>query len=793
MKAISILFIYLLTLNLLHAQQDLRLPGEVVRQNSRVKTGQVEYLSNVNIQATQATPRFSDAKGQFTLVFADKPVYNVTRIFATKNHMEVVNKTDLERAAVIGRLSKLRIIMCPADELLENQLRYYCIAEESIVKRFKLRISRLEQANADLDALIASVNKDFHLEVKTKKEAIYALEKEWGKALEAALEIAEKFAAINLDDADQLYLQADAAFKKGDFDQVLELLKYDLIEKNLRNIQSNLSAADTLTKEGQHKIAKGQENLRQTIQNALFGARVAKLNGSWKKAEDYYDLAVKGDETDLKVVFEAAVFLQKQNQFAKARQYYDQALEQPVQPYGKSAIFNNLGILLKDNNMMIEAKKAFEEALHIISQLAAKNPSVYLPDVVPILINLGVLLSASKKMMDAKQAFEEALLISRRLAAENPDVYEPHVAMALNNLGALLDANNEIVGAKQAYEEALQIRRQLAGKNPDAYLPHVANTLNNLGVLLLYAYKEVVGAQKAYEEALEIYRQLATKNPHAYLPGLASTLNNLGILLKNKDEMIEAKQAYEEALQIRRQLAAQNPQAYNLEVVMMDINIGLFYKQLLKTTGDMSLKKAGLDLMQDANRRLSMFLETHPLVQQYRPNIQQLIDFFQAFDKTASPLSQKLNRVDELEKLNNEEKDPRQMILRQKEIISMLLEVESIVPPGKEQVTNKLIASRYGFLAWYQLFDQQFAAAEQSALTGIKKDPGEEWIHANLAIALLYQGKWVEARQIYTALKDKPYGEGTYKDTFLKGLEALKEAGIVHPDIAKARQFLLNK
>ena len=86
----------------------------------------------------------SDACGSFTLVFADKPAYTVTRIFAEKNGMEVVNKTDLERATVIGRLDKLKIVMCPAGELMESQMQHYGIAQEAIVSRFKKRIATHE-------------------------------------------------------------------------------------------------------------------------------------------------------------------------------------------------------------------------------------------------------------------------------------------------------------------------------------------------------------------------------------------------------------------------------------------------------------------------------------------------------------------------------------------------------------------------------------------------------------------------------------------------------------------------
>jgi len=439
---------------------------------------------------------------------------------------------------------------------------------------------------------------------------------------------------------------------------------------------------------------------------------------------------------------------------------------------------------------MSGAKKALEESLQIYRKLADKNPDVYLPYVATILNNLGRLLYFTKEMIGAKKAYTEALQNYRKLADKNPDVYLPYVAGTLNNLGVLLRDNNEMSGAKKAYEEALPIYRKLAEKNPDVYLSDVAMTLNNLGILL-QDNNEMSGAKKAYEEALQIRRKLADKNPDVYLPDLALTLNNLGALLYATNEMIDAKKAYKEALQIYRKLADKNPRVYSLDVAMTDINIGLLYEQLLKTTGDVTLKTAGIELMQDAVQRLSIFPETHPKVQQYRPYIEHLTKFFQDFDEAAFQLQQQFERFTVLNTKNETENDPHQKVLRQEEILGILFEIEKTMP-GNEEL-KKMIAGNYGSLAWYQLFDKQYSAAETSARTGLEKDPKEEWINTNLVLALLFQSKWEYSKQLYERLKDKQYGKGTYKDTFLEDLDAMEKEGITHPDVAKARALLGKK
>jgi hypothetical protein len=55
---------------------------------------------------------------------------------------------------------------------------------------------------------------------------------------------------------------------------------------------------------------------------------------------------------------------------------------------------------------------------------------------------------------------------------------------------------------------------------------------------------------------------------------------------------------------------------------------------------------------------------------------------------------------------------------------------------------------------------------------------------------LLFQGKYLEAEKMYISLKDKPYKNATYKDTFLANFNELEKAGVTHPDIAKIKTIL---
>ena len=111
------------------------------------------------------------------------------------------------------------------------------------------------------------------------------------------------------------------------------------------------------------------------------------------------------------------------------------------------------------------------------------------------------------------------------------------------------------------------------------------------------------------------------------------------------------------------------------------------------------------------------------------------------------------------------------------------------------------IADKLGSLAFYQLFAKGFKDAEHTAREALNPqtfekpenyDKNIEWVHTNLALALLYQGKFEEAKIIYIKYKDEPYRDKTYKEVFLEDLKALEDEGITHPDVARIRKILKN-
>jgi hypothetical protein len=325
MKRVA-LFPLLFLGQILHAQQDIKLPGIIVEQNSQYRTGSIKHLSNAEVKSAGAMPQRSDANGQFTLVFADRPGGDVARIFAAKSGYEVVNDEELKQASVIGRLKPLKIVMCEQGRLYDNQIAYYNIAKDAAVAAYERKVATLQKQGKESERLLAELRVQFSQDIKTNEEALALLSKQRQETEKYAKELADKWVTVNLDDESPTYQRAFAAFEAKNIELAKAILDSVNLEKRLALNSREKTKEKVLVDTLQKNIAKREEEIRQDINICLFKARLHKLDYEWAEAERFYDLALAYDEGNFNVVFEVAHFMQSQNQFSKALSSYKKAL-----------------------------------------------------------------------------------------------------------------------------------------------------------------------------------------------------------------------------------------------------------------------------------------------------------------------------------------------------------------------------------------------------------------------------------------------------------------------------------
>ena len=233
MKYTLISLFFALFVQVLCAQQDINLPGVVVEQNSKYRTGSTIYLPNAEIKSAGTAPQRSDVNGKFTLVFADRPGGDVARIFAAKSGYDVVNEEEMKQAAVIGRIRPLQIVMCVAGQLYENQIAYYNIAKDASIATYQRKTAILQKEGKEKERLIAELRVQFNQDIKTKEEAMALLDKQRQTAEQQAKEMADKWVTVNLDDESPAYMRAFAAFEARNIEMAKAILDSVDLEKRL--------------------------------------------------------------------------------------------------------------------------------------------------------------------------------------------------------------------------------------------------------------------------------------------------------------------------------------------------------------------------------------------------------------------------------------------------------------------------------------------------------------------------------------------------------------------------------
>ncbi|MEL7005823.1 MAG: hypothetical protein AAFN93_24305, partial [Bacteroidota bacterium] len=238
-------------------------------------------------------------------------------------------------------------------------------------------------------------------------------------------------------------------------------------------------------------------------------------------------------------------------------------------------------------------------------------------------------------------------------------------------------------------------------------------------------------AEAAHSEAFTIYQQLAQYQPRVFEMEVARSSVLIALLKQQKDQSYEALLLFRQALQITDKY----PEL-----------------PLANTISNFVLKSIGQ--------------ETADLI---------LWDWYQ--------------RSIKLEELVYAQENEANRAAPQEKVVDNL-EQAFAERPNSPRIRTYL-SIQLGNLSWYYIFARNFTGAETVARRGLEIDESQTWINSNLVIALVFQGRFEEAKPIYVQLKDQPYDENRMWTTiFLEDLFTLENAGITHPDVRLVRQLL---
>ena len=560
-----------------------------------------ERLSKVMVKVQHNSPVISGDDGTFTFALpADVNRYLVESV--TKKGYVLVDPEVLKRQ--YAHSTEIPLIFVLEDEAQrQKDIEAATIKVRNTLKREMRKkedeLDALRESNAIKQAKYDSLIKEFYQERNNSESLVK--------------EMAECFVSIDYDQLNDFNRQVQACIENGELMKADSLIrsKGSFEERFIRvkmQQKTNAKREDEIRQE-QDYLTKSKALAEKDIQDLaedLYMQHTIFLQRSLMQDSALYCLKMRADidSSNPEWQFDVARYAQKQNQFNKARVYYEKALEigrqlasanpEAYRP-AVAATLNNLAGLYSNIQRFTESEQMYKEALEIYRQLASANPEAYRPAVAMILDNLAVLYSNIQRFTESEYMHKEALEIRRQLASANPEAYRPAVAMTLYNLAFLYSNIQRFTESEQMYKEALVIIRQLASANPEAYRPAVAMILNNLAGL----YSDIqrfTESEQMYKEALEIRRQLASANPEAYRPAVAMTLYNLAGLYSDIQRFTESEQMYKEALEIGRQLASANPEAYRPAVAATLNNLAGLYSDIQRFTESEQMYKEALEI-----------------------------------------------------------------------------------------------------------------------------------------------------------------------------------------------------
>jgi tetratricopeptide (TPR) repeat protein len=303
--------------------------------------------------------------------------------------------------------------------------------------------------------------------------------------------------------------------------------------------------------------AKNETSQEEEISDILRTASAERRTGNYSGALSHLKQALEiklaggGVQGQLSTIYNnLGIVLRDQGKLAEAMTYFQRALalDEKVLVSDDPALatrLNNIGSVLRDQGKLAEAMTYFQRALALDEKsLGSDNPAV-----ATRLNNLASVLRDQGKLDEASTYLRRALSIGE--TALGPD--HPEVANLLSNLGGVLRDQGNSKEASVFFQRALTIGEKVLG--PDH--PMVANFLSNLG--------GVLRDQGRSQEAAVLFRRALAIDERALGPDhptVANRLSNLGSVLRDQGELEEAAALFHRALAIdEKALGRDHPSA----------------------------------------------------------------------------------------------------------------------------------------------------------------------------------------------------------------------------------------
>jgi len=729
---------------LLQAQTTVK--GFVTEQNSGNKP-----ISGVQIKALGTEPELSDNAGQFQLNFTNKKAGDriiVSEI--TKKGYEIVNK-DIVNNWVITNYAdkKTKIIMCPEGLIAKNTLKYYEISLAGLTRGYHDRNKRLQEklSKTEIDALTYSKLAD-------------SLARQFDNQQKQLEKLADKFARENFDDCSAIHQQAFQSFKMGNIEEAIRILETVDSETEIAKAKQQQNKAEKIINEGIDMLSQSKNIIQQNISKLMFQKDLYITSFRFQEAEQCFIAALNADTTNFETIFAFAKYFYNNVELEKSITWQTKALELASNDIDKSEVLNYLGIIMRNTDQIDSAEANFKEAIRIRRKLAESDPKVFNLFLANSLSNIANVQMIKSKYKESEINDTEALNLLKESDMNNPDV-KNEIASVLSSLIDIMSLSNQIDKAKKYLTESEKLYNELISINYKEKFNHFAWTPYYRLANIQLKQGKTIEAEANLDTSLNLFRKLANQNPSLYNYKIAIILNDLAVNELNMKQFDKAELNALESVKIHKEIIKLQP--------WDDLN----FASSLQTLYQIQIYKKQFDKSEE--------------------NFKQVINIYKEHKKINPQLSEDIiaNIYENYSVLNFENYQYEIGDRYSKEA----LKIYTNLVKSKSEYKSSL-AYCYSVYAAYQLKNKNFELAESLARKSLETDSSFIYVNTNLALALLFQGKYEEAKKIYIEMNDKLInGEKSkkYKEAFLEDFDWLEKDGVTHPDIEKIREILNQK
>lgn len=483
-----------------------------------------------------------------------------------------------------------------------------------------------------------------------------------------------------------------------------------------------------------------------------------------------------------------------------------------------TSVFINIGNLQREMHDYKEAEESYlsgSNAFYKIVELTNDDNDKFF--FAQKLTELGDLRIDMKKYKLAEENLFEALYIYKNVNINDSLSYKESFINTLNHLSKLNLKLNRLTNAELFIFDALNKCRTYMKFDSLKFMSSLSVSLDIMG-----QYKMLLNENKSAEicldESLNTIEKLVVISSKKYNPQYATILSDYAIVQEKEKKYDLAEKYFLKSLKIRRELALEKPEVNDLQLVSILNELSEFYiqtNQYKKAEGAL-LESLTLCynlkfywgnnydeellntyyLLSDLSIRDKNFKESeifHKEAIYYCNSI--IKNGFTEVEQKKIKLIRELEQIKNIRIESNTLENTLNKDLHNNNSISKDSVQISQSANTKDENDFTDHSTWFGNISYFMILEKNYSASEYFAIKALKLSPYQSWIKTNLALSLLLQNKYEDAKRIYLELKGKKYpieSSKTFKDVFLKDFDEIEMKGISHPDIIKIRSLLID-